>query len=73
MDFITVFTTFNQAEAQLVCAQLEAAEFHPFLANENASDWLGGTSSATTLKVQVPEGEADNAREFLDTPTTPAE
>jgi hypothetical protein len=73
VNLTAVFTTFNQAEAQLVRSRLEAAEFHPFIANENAAAWLGGNSTATMLRVEVPESEAADAKEFLETPTAPAE
>ncbi|MEI9960689.1 MAG: DUF2007 domain-containing protein [Limisphaerales bacterium] len=73
MKLVTVFTSFVSAEAQLVCSQLEAANFHPFIANENAASYLGGYSTATTLRVQVPEAEAADAKEFLDAPTAPTE
>jgi hypothetical protein len=68
MKLVTVFTSFVAAEAQLVCSQLEAADFHPFIANENATSYLGGFSTATTLRIQVPEDEAADAKEFLETP-----
>jgi hypothetical protein len=68
MDFATIFTTFSPAEAQLVRSRLEAASFNPFLANENASSWLGGFSTATMIRVQVPEAEATDAKEFLNAP-----
>jgi len=68
MNLVTIFTAFNLAETQLLRARLEAAGFHPFLANENASSWLGGFSTATTIRVQVPENEADDAKEFLNAP-----
>jgi len=66
MDFATVFTAFNLTEAQLVRSRLEAADFHPFVANENTASWLGGYSTATLIRVQVPETEAADAKEFLD-------
>ena len=66
MNPVTIFTTFNQAEAQLVRSRLEAADF---VANENSSAWLGGTSTATLLRIEVPENEAADAKEFLDAPT----
>ncbi len=68
MDFVTIFTTFNLTEAQLVCSRLEAANFHPFVANENAASLAGfGTwSSAGMIRVQVPEAEAADAGQFLD-------
>ena len=70
MDFATVLTTFNLTEAQLACSRLEAADFHPFIDNENAAVLAGfGTySSAGMLRVQVLEAEAADAREFLKAP-----
>jgi hypothetical protein len=68
MNFVTVSTHFNLAEAGLTRSRLEAAGFHPFVANELAAGWLGGTSSATLLRVEVPEDEAAGAKEFLDAP-----
>jgi hypothetical protein len=73
MKLVTIATDFNLAEAQLTRARLEAAGFHPYIANENAAGWLGGTSTATLLRIEVPEAEASDAKEFLETPTTPAE
>ena len=70
MDFTTVLTTFNLTEAQLASSRLEAANFHPFVDNENAA-WLAGFGTASTagmIRVQVPETEAGDAREFLDAP-----
>jgi hypothetical protein len=66
MDFATVFTAFTPADAQLACSRLEAAGFHPFVANENASSYLGGYSAATMIRIQVPEAEAADAKEFLN-------
>jgi hypothetical protein len=66
MDFTTVMTTANLTDAQLVCARLEAAGFHPFVANENTASWLAGYSVLANVQVQVPEAEADDAREFLN-------
>jgi len=68
MNLITVATNFNLAEAELTRSRLEAAGFHPFIANEMAAGWLGGNSTATLLRIQVPEGEAGDAKEFLDAP-----
>ncbi|HZL12769.1 MAG TPA: DUF2007 domain-containing protein [Verrucomicrobiae bacterium] len=66
MDFATVFTAFNLTDAQLVCSRLEAANFHPFIANENTASWMAGFSLLGNVRVQVPEIEAADAREFLD-------
>jgi len=66
MDFATVFTAFNLTDAQLVCSRLEAAGFHPFIANENTASWLAGYSPLANVRVQVPETEAGDAKQFLD-------
>jgi len=68
MKLVTISTNFNLGEAEMVRSRLEAAGFHPFIANENAAGWLGGTSTAAQLRVEVPENEADDAREFLAAP-----
>ena len=64
MDFVTVHTTFSSAEAQLIRSRLEVAEFHPNVANE-ASVTLAGYSESTLIRVEVPEAEAADAKEFL--------
>ena len=70
MDFVTVFTAFSPAEAQLVRSRLEAADFHPFVADELSALSIDGYSlAAGGIRVQVPEPEAADAREFLNPPT----
>lgn len=68
MELVTVFRTFNEAEAQLIRSRLESENFHPFLANEYSNAALGGGSPATSLRIEVPEEEAAEAREFLAAP-----
>jgi len=68
VKLVTIATNFNLADAGLVCSRLDAAGFHPTIINENAAAWLGGTSTATMLRIQVPENEVAEAKEFLDTP-----
>ena len=69
MDFITIFKAFSPAEAQLVASRLEAANFHPFVADELAALSMDGYSLATGgIRVQVPEAEAADAKEFLAAP-----
>ena len=69
MKMVTIFTGFNPAEAQLVRSRLEAAEFHPFIPNENSALGTEGYSLAVGgIRVQVPDIEFSDAREFLDTP-----
>jgi hypothetical protein len=74
MSPTTIFKTFNPAEAQLVRSRLEAAGFHPFVADELSALSIDGYAlAAGGIRVQVPEEEAADAREFLETPTAPAE
>jgi len=74
MDFVTVFTAFSPAEAQVVRSRLEAAEFHPFVTGELSALSMDGYSLAVGgIRVQVPEAEAADAKEFLEAPPAPAE
>ena len=74
MSPTTIFRAFNPAEAQLVRSRLEAAGFHPFVADELSAFSTEGYSMAVGgIRVQVPESEAADAKEFLETPTAPAE
>jgi len=69
MDFATVYTAFNPADAQLVRSRLEAAGFHPFVADETAALSIEGYAITTGgIRVQVPETEAAEVREFLQAP-----
>ena len=73
MNFTTVHTCFGSAEAQLVGSRLAAANFHPNIANETSASMLGGLSKATLIRVEVPEAEAAEAKEFLAAGNSPAE
>jgi len=66
MDFATVFTTFNSAEANLVASQLEAAGFEPTILNEFATLTLAAPNTAGGIRVQVPEAQSVDARALLD-------
>ena len=69
MKLLTLFTGFNPAETQLVRSRLEAAGFHPFIPDENSALGTEGYSLAVGgIRVQVPEDELAEAREFLDAP-----
>ena len=72
MDFVTVHTTFSSEEAQLVRSRLEVANFHPNIANE-ASVPMIGFSESTLIRVEVPETEAAEAKEFLAAGEVPGE
>jgi len=67
MDFTTIYTAVNPAEAQLVRSRLEAAEFHPFVQGELAALNIDGYSlAAGGIRVQVPATEAAEAKAFLE-------
>jgi hypothetical protein len=68
MKLVTLATNFNLADAELMRSRLEAAGFHPFIANEMAAGWLGGTSTAAMMRVEIPESELAEAKEFLAAP-----
>jgi hypothetical protein len=74
MSPVTIFKAFNPAEAQLVRSRLEAAGFHPFVADELSALSIDGYSlAAGGIRVQVPEDEAAEAREFLEPTATSGE
>jgi hydrogenase maturation factor len=67
MQMVTIFTALNPADAQVVRSRLDAAEFHPFVKGELSALSLDGYAlAAGGILVQVPEDEADAAREFLN-------
>jgi len=66
MSNVTIATLFNPADAHLVRSRLEVAGFHPEVMHELSSLSMDGYAlSAGGIRVQVPEAEADEAREFL--------
>lgn len=72
MELITVYTAFNPADAQLVRSRLEAAQFHALVAHELSALSLDGYSMAVGgIRVQVPENEAEEARQFLSADDAP--
>lgn len=74
MDLVTVLTAFNPMDAQLARSRLEAAGFHPFVANEAAALSIEGYAiTVGGIRVQVPEAEAADAKEFLNAPPEPTE
>lgn len=74
MNLVTVSTAFNPADAQLTRARLDAAGFHAVVTNELSALSLDGYAlAAGGIRVQVPESEAAEAREFLEAPDAPAE
>jgi hypothetical protein len=73
MSPTTIYRAFNPAEAQLVRSQLEAAGFHPFVADELSALSIDGYAlAAGGIRVQVPASEAADAQEFLASPPPPS-
>lgn len=71
---VTIYTTFNLADAYLVRSRLEAAGFEPSLRNElSALTMEGYTMAAGGIDVQVPPARAAEARIFLESPAPSAE
>jgi len=67
MPLITVYTALNPADAQLARSRLDAAGFHVEIAHGLSALSLDGYAMAAGgIRVQVPEGEAAEAREFLN-------
>lgn len=67
MKLVTISRAFNPAEAQLVRSRLEAAGFQPFVTHELSALSLDGYSvAAGGILVQVPEDQAAEATEFLN-------
>ena len=74
MKLVTISTAFNPADAQLTRSRLDAAGFYAVVTNELSALSLDGYAlAAGGIRVQVPESEAADAREFLVSPATPAE
>jgi hypothetical protein len=67
MDFVTIHKAISAADAQVVRSRLEAANFHPFVPDDLSafgSDPLALGSGG--IRIQVPEAEAAEAKEFLE-------
>jgi hypothetical protein len=68
MNLVTVHRSFNPAEAEVVRSRLEASEFDATIAHDLASLSLEGYAlAAGGILVQVPEDQADAARELIAT------
>lgn len=71
MQLITVFTAFNSAEAQLIRSRLEAAGLHAFVRDELSALSMDGYALAVGgISVQVPDVDAELARELIRDPGT---
>jgi hypothetical protein len=69
MKLVTLYHGANPADTQLVFSRLEAANFHPFIPDENSMFTMEGYGPAIGLyRLQVPEDEFADAKEFLEAP-----
>ena len=69
MDFRTVFTAFNPAEAQLVRSRLDAAGFHPFVKNELSALSIDGYAlAAGGIHGRCPNPRPPTRMNFLTRP-----
>ncbi|MEI7534720.1 MAG: DUF2007 domain-containing protein [Verrucomicrobiae bacterium] len=69
MNLVTIANVLNPAEAGLLCSRLEAAEFHPFMPDQfSAVNTDGYTLAIGGIRIQVPDDEAADARDFLAAP-----
>lgn len=69
MALVTVFKSFNPAEAQLVRSRLDAADIQAVVNHELAALSMEGYSMTTGgVLVQVADEDADAARELLGAP-----
>ena len=67
MSLVTVFTTFSPIEAQLICSRLDAAGLLAAVTNEaSALNVEGGALTVGGVHVQVPEAQAQQAREIIE-------
>lgn len=74
MILVTVFKTFNPAEAHVQRSRLEAAGLDASVKNELSSIMIDGyTMAAGGIQVQVPEDQVEAARSLLNEPADPAD
>ncbi len=66
MDFVTVYTALNPAQAHLIGSRLEASDFLVNIRNENAALGMDGYCMAVGgIQVQVPDDQAEDARALI--------
>ncbi|HMJ89347.1 MAG TPA: DUF2007 domain-containing protein [Candidatus Acidoferrum sp.] len=71
MNLVTIYRTFNDAEAHVARSVLEASGIDVSMINEE----LGSTLSVSTggVRLQVREEDAEEARQILATQVPPAQ
>lgn len=65
-ELVTISKELSGAEAQMKRARLKVAGFHPFTVDELRTS-IGYSIPAGSILIHVPESEAADAREFLNT------
>jgi hypothetical protein len=74
MKLVTVYQTFSPADAQLVRSRLQASNLEAVILNELSSLSIDGYSMAAGgILVQVPEDQAEEARELIELNLPPPE
>lgn len=73
MKLVTVFKTFNSAEAQMQRSRLEAAGLLASVNNEISAITTAAPMTTGGIQVQVPEDQVDAARELLSDPDSSAD
>jgi len=72
MKLVTVYRTFSSADAQLIRSVLEASDIPAMVADELSSLSIDGYSMSTGgIRVQVPEEQAEDAREIIESKAAP--
>jgi hypothetical protein len=72
MDFVTVASAINPAEAELVRSRLEANGFLVNLKSEDAAFTFGYGSIIGGIQVQVPGDQSESARALLASQDPPS-
>jgi len=72
MEFVTVSTALNPAEAELVRSRLEANGFLVNIKSENAAFTFGSGYDIGGVQIQVPEDQAESARTLLESKDPPS-
>jgi hypothetical protein len=72
MSLVTVYRTFSSGDAHLVCSRLDAANLQATVAHELAALSMDGYAlAAGGIRVEVPEDQAEEAREIIQTREQP--
>ena len=74
MKMVTVYRAFSPADAHVIRSRLEASEFDAVVVNELSGLSIDGYSMAAGgVLVQVPEDQAEDARELINSKPPDAE